>query len=155
MFKKESIPRTEARPSTGPEAGLSIISAGVRIVGDVESSGILKVDGTIDGSVRGTRQVLLGSLGSILGDVSTCEAVVAGAIHGSISASVRLELQSTAVVNGDIATKSIIVLEGARINGTVQMSGPDEHPGSNVERVDEPTGVLGQGGAIRLRSLPG
>ena len=31
-------------------------------------------------------------------------------------------LQTTAVVNGDIVTKSIVVMEGARINGGVKMT---------------------------------
>jgi cytoskeletal protein CcmA (bactofilin family) len=42
-------------------------------------------------------------------------------VDGSISADERLELQGSAIVNGDIDTKSIVVLEGARINGTVRM----------------------------------
>ena len=122
MFAKEPALRTEGQSANNPEAALSIISGGVKITGDIESSGILKVDGKIEGSVRGARQVLLGRDGSIRGDVFTSEAVIAGAVHGSIFASVRLELQSSAVVNGDVHTKSIIVLEGALINGTVRMS---------------------------------
>jgi cytoskeletal protein CcmA (bactofilin family) len=47
--------------------------------------------------------------------------VLGGLVDGAIVADERLELQSSAVVNGDIDTKSIVVLEGARINGTVRM----------------------------------
>jgi len=43
-------------------------------------------------------------------------------IDGNVQAGDRLELQSSAVVNGDIATKSIVVMEGARINGAVKMT---------------------------------
>jgi cytoskeletal protein CcmA (bactofilin family) len=50
------------------------------------------------------------------------EIVVGGVIDGNVSASDRLELQPTAVVNGDISTKSIVVMEGARINGSVKMT---------------------------------
>jgi cytoskeletal protein CcmA (bactofilin family) len=49
------------------------------------------------------------------------EVVVGGLVDGAIVADERLELQSSAVVNGDIDTKSIVVLEGARINGSVRM----------------------------------
>jgi cytoskeletal protein CcmA (bactofilin family) len=50
------------------------------------------------------------------------EVVIGGVVDGAILAAERLELQGTAIVNGDIETKSIIVLEGARINGVVRMS---------------------------------
>jgi len=43
-------------------------------------------------------------------------------VDGAVTATDRLELQSTAVVNGDIMTKSIVVMEGARINGGVKMT---------------------------------
>jgi cytoskeletal protein CcmA (bactofilin family) len=103
------------------EAALSIIAAGMRIIGDVETNGTLKVDGRIEGSVLGARQLMLGRNGAIQGNVHSGEVVVGGLVDGAIVADERLELQSSAVVNGDIDTKSIVVLEGARINGTVRM----------------------------------
>ncbi len=104
-----------------PEAALSIISAGMRITGDIETTGTLKVDGRIDGSVVGARQMMLGRNGAIHGNVHAGEVVIGGAVDGAIVADERLELQGSAIVNGDIDTKSIVVLEGARINGTVRM----------------------------------
>lgn len=102
-------------------AALSIIAAGMHITGDVETNGTIKVDGRIDGSVIGARQVMLGRNGAIHGNVHAGEVVIGGLVDGAIAADDRLELQSSAVVNGDIDTKSIVVMEGARINGTVRM----------------------------------
>jgi cytoskeletal protein CcmA (bactofilin family) len=56
------------------------------------------------------------------GNVIAGEVVIGGVVDGAIIAADRLELQGTATVNGDIETKSIVVLEGARINGVVRMS---------------------------------
>ncbi len=103
------------------EAALSIIAAGMRITGDIETTGTIKVDGQIEGSVVGARQMMLGRNGAIHGNVHAGEVVLGGLVDGTIVADDRLELQSSAVVNGDIDTKSIVVLEGARINGTVRM----------------------------------
>ena len=50
------------------------------------------------------------------------EVVVGGVIDGAVTATERLELQHTAVVNGDITTRSIVVMEGARINGGLKMT---------------------------------
>ena len=124
MFGKDggAVPRSEHRNGAIAEAPMSIISSGMKITGDIECAGIVKVDGRIDGSVTGARQVLLGRGGIVHGNVIADEVVIGGVVDGAIRAGERLELQGTAVVNGDIETKSIIVLEGARINGGVRMN---------------------------------
>ncbi len=104
------------------EASLSIIAAGMRISGDIESGGVIKIDGRVDGSVIGARQILLGQGGTIRGNVEADEVVIGGEVTGCVRATNRLELQGTAVVNGDIDTKSIVVMEGAQITGHVRMS---------------------------------
>jgi cytoskeletal protein CcmA (bactofilin family) len=110
------------RSAPGSEGALSIIASSVRIVGDIESPGVVKIDGQVEGSVTGARQLLLGRGSAIRGNVAADEIVVGGLVEGSIAAAERLELQSTAVVNGDIEARSIVVLEGATINGSVRMT---------------------------------
>ncbi|MDA1081942.1 MAG: polymer-forming cytoskeletal protein [Gemmatimonadetes bacterium] len=123
MFGKDGPQRPEARAAAAPvEGALSIIAAGMTITGDIESSGVLKIDGEVNGSIRGARQVLLGRGGVVRGNVAGDEVVVGGAVEGSVTASERLELQTTASVTGDIDTKSIVVIEGAKINGQVRMN---------------------------------
>lgn len=110
------------RPDAPPaEGAMSVIGAGMRIVGDVESAGVIKVEGTIEGAVRGARQVLLGRSGVIHGDVHAADAVIGGKVVGTIIATERVELQATASIEGDINTRSIVVFEGGMINGTVRM----------------------------------
>lgn len=119
LLRKDSD-KIDARGGT-PEAALSIIAAGMRIVGDVETNGTIKIDGRVEGSVLGARQVMLGRHGAIHGNLHAGEVVIGGLVDGAIAADERLELQASAVVNGDIDTRSIVVLEGARINGVVRM----------------------------------
>ena len=119
--KEEGAARGTSRGAAN-ETTLSIISAGTVVTGDVDCGGVLKVEGRINGGVLRARQVMLAKEGAIHGDVAAHEVVVGGVIDGSVSASERIELQTTAVVNGDISTKSIIVMEGARINGAVKMT---------------------------------
>lgn len=122
MFNKTETAAKPAGRAANAEATLSIISAGTTITGDIACGGVLKVEGRIDGSVLQARQVMLAKEGVIQGSVSAHEVVVGGVIDGNVSASDRLELQTSAVVNGDITTKSIVVMEGARINGGVKMT---------------------------------
>lgn len=122
IFGKEEHSSRAGSRVAGSETTLSIISAGTTITGDIECGGVLKVEGRVDGSVRRARQIMLAKDGAIHGDVVADEIVVGGVVDGNVLASDRLELQPTAVVNGDISTKSIVVMEGARINGSVKMT---------------------------------
>jgi cytoskeletal protein CcmA (bactofilin family) len=122
MFGKEEAASKAGRTAAATETTLSIISAGTTITGDIECGGVLKIEGRVDGNVRRARQVMLARDGAISGDVTAQEVVLGGVIDGNVTATDRLELQTSAVVNGDIATKSIVVMEGARINGGVKMT---------------------------------
>jgi cytoskeletal protein CcmA (bactofilin family) len=126
LFNKPPNERPFVRPEPPPpDASPSVVGAGMKIIGDVETGGVLKVEGTIEGSIRGARQVLLGRTGLIQGDVHADEAVLGGRVVGTVNATERVEIQSTCRIEGDIHTRSIVVLEGGIINGSVRM---DEHP---------------------------
>lgn len=122
IFNKPGADRTPSRlDSTGAEASISVIGNGMRVLGDIESSGVIKIEGVVDGSIRGARQVLLGKSGAIHGDVHAVDAVLGGQVVGTVVASERVEIQGTASVEGDIHTRSIVVFEGGMINGAVRM----------------------------------
>ena len=120
MFAKEGKPAAEARPAVS-DATLTIIAAGVHLVGDLEGPGLIKIDGRVEGSISGARQIILGRDANVQGNVHAAEVVLAGTIDGSVLASERVEVQGTAVVNGDVHTRVIVVHEGAKVNGTVRM----------------------------------
>ncbi len=127
IFSKET--GTPDAPKPAPknaapsgEGSLSIIAAGMRITGDIETDGVIRIEGHVEGSIRAGRQVLIGRQGEIRGDITTREAVVGGRVHGAITASERIEVQSTSSVAGDINTKSLSVAEGGKIDGVVHIA---------------------------------
>jgi cytoskeletal protein CcmA (bactofilin family) len=119
-------------PRTGSDAVLSIIAAGMHFVGDLEGPGLIKIDGRIEGSISGARQIIVGREGSVRGNVHATEVILAGTVDGSVIGNERVELQGTATLNGDLHTRLIVVNEGARINGTVRMS--DAEAGEALDR---------------------
>jgi cytoskeletal protein CcmA (bactofilin family) len=120
IFGKDGRPTPEGRPM-GSEATLSVIAQGLRIVGDILGPGMLKVDGQIEGSIAGSRQVIIGRDGSVRGNVEAAEVILAGSIEGSVLSADRVEVQGSAVMNGDIQTRVIVVHEGAQLNGAILM----------------------------------
>ena len=125
MFNKDSNGGDARSTPTPGDASLSVIAAGSKVIGDMECSGVLKIEGTVEGTIRGARQVLLGRQGVVKGDIETREAVIGGNVEGSIHALERVEIQGTASVVGNIHTKTIVIREGGQINGAVKM---DESP---------------------------
>lgn len=121
-----SVVRNDREAARGParEAALSVIAAGTRIMGEVVSDGVVKVEGVVAGCVRAERQVLVAKGGVIQGDVFTRDAVVGGEIHGAILADDRVEVQSTSIIEGDITTLRIVIHEGGEVNGHVRMGNP-------------------------------
>lgn len=101
--------------------GLSIVAPDLVVTGDLESGGVVKVEGRVAGMVRAGQQVLVAQGAVIDGDLHTREAVVGGTVHGSIHASERVEVQPHAVVEGDITTRNLLIQEGGRVNGVVTM----------------------------------
>jgi cytoskeletal protein CcmA (bactofilin family) len=113
---------TERRHGQGAvEAGLSIIGTGMRVVGDITADGVVKVEGTVVGTVHAGRQVLVAKGGVVEGDVMAREAIIGGEVRGSINAEERVEIQNASVVHGDIATRRLLVQEGGEINGVIRM----------------------------------
>jgi len=138
IFNKDARVSDEARGAShggGSSSSLSIIAAGTSIDGDIETEGVIRVEGRVEGSINAGRQVLIGRQGEVRGDITTREAVIGGTVQGTITASERLEVQSTSVIHGDINTRAIAVVEGGRINGTVRISDAKEQVESDVAEV--------------------
>ena len=115
------------------EGGLSIIGAGMTIIGDVETDGVVKVEGRVKGSVRAAQQILLAPGGMVEGNLETKEAIIGGEVKGTVRADDRVEVQASSTIQGDIITARIAILEGGQVNGEIKMGGQEsgarEQPG--------------------------
>jgi cytoskeletal protein CcmA (bactofilin family) len=104
----------------------SIIASDMTVIGDLETQGVVRIEGRVRGTVRVGSQVLVAAGAVIEGDLHTQEAVIAGQVSGAIHARERVELQATALVSGDILTPRISIIEGARVTGEVKMDSKAE-----------------------------
>src|SRR3954452_20609547 len=95
----------------------SIIASDMTVIGDLETEGVVRIEGRIKGTVRVGSQVLVAPGAVIEGDLHTQEAVIAGQVSGAIHARERVELQATALVAGDILTPRISIVKRARATG--------------------------------------
>ncbi len=129
----------ELRRRRTDQIPFSIIASDMTVIGDLETEGVVRVEGRVRGTVRAGAQVLVAAGATIEGDLHTQEAVVAGQVSGAIIARERVELQATAVVTGDIHTPRIAIVEGAKVSGEFKMdAGESALEAGMSTRVDKP-----------------
>ena len=122
----------ELRRRRSDQMPFSIVAKDMTIVGDLETEGLIRIEGRVRGTVRAGSQVLVGQGAQVEGDLHTKEAVVGGEVVGSIHASERVELQPTATVTGNIITPRIAIMEGGKVTGEVRIQDqPAEVGGRN------------------------
>jgi cytoskeletal protein CcmA (bactofilin family) len=128
----EMAKETPTPQNRGGDNVISIIGPGMRVVGDCETDGTLRIEGTVEGTVRAGKAVVIGKDGAVKGDVITQDAIIGGRVTGAVVAESRLELQATCAIDGEIKARRIKLDEGGRVNGTVHTGDLREGAGSPV-----------------------
>jgi cytoskeletal protein CcmA (bactofilin family) len=108
-----------ARPN-GEESIDSVVSSGTVIRGDIAFTGVLRVDGYIEGRLEAqSEQALLvvGESATLRGDVSAVDAVICGLVEGNVVVQRFLELRPGARVIGDVTYCQIEMHVGASVDG--------------------------------------
>lgn len=101
--------------SAGAKNIPSIVSAGLKITGNLETAGDIQIDGTVEGNIIADK-ITLGAEARITGDVDAEEIIIKGSIVGNIN-SVTVSLAESAIVKGNIVHTELSVEKGANIDG--------------------------------------
>ena len=143
----------------------AVITAGMKIRGDISSQGSLDVigaiegnidilgklniTGTIDGAskaadvyaekahingdVHSSASIKIGQNSIIIGNIYASSAVIAGAVKGDIDVKGPVILDTSAIVMGNIKSKSVQINNGAVIEGLCSQCYADVSPSSFFE----------------------
>jgi cytoskeletal protein CcmA (bactofilin family) len=117
MFSNKE-PKAKAKAAEMGGGELNLIGTGTFITGDVNSSGDLRIDGSIRGNITSKARLVLGPNGKIEGDIHAQNAEIQGAVKGKLFIGEVLFLKATAVISGDIRTSKLVVEGGAEFNGS-------------------------------------
>lgn len=92
------------------------------IKGEISGAEDLTIAGRVEGQVNLAGRVLTLAPGSqVTGSIVAGTVIASGEVDGSITATARLEVRDTAVIAGELSTPSLLVVEGAQVNATVEM----------------------------------
>lgn len=132
LFSKDPVPATrpETRSSTPTQSGTTFLGPNAVIEGTITGNEAVTVEGTVRGKINLSADLLIGTKGRVEAAVHARNVTIEGKLTGDVSADDRVELVASATVDGNIKAPKIIVAEGAKFRGNVDM-------GSRVPK-DEP-----------------
>ena len=129
MLNRKKNKKIVSKTSNSPL--VNIISEGTKVVGNINTDSDIRISGIIDGEASSKGKLIVTVIGKIIGNITSEDADIAGKIEGEIRIFNKLILRKSAIVDGDIYTKTLIVEEGAEINGACRM-GESSNPLSQL-----------------------
>lgn len=102
---------------------INLVGLGTEINGDINSSGDLRIDGTLVGNLNVKGKVVVGETGKIKGELVCKNSDISGVVEGKITVDELLSLKSTARINGDITVGKLAIEPGCKLTGYCNMLG--------------------------------
>ena len=99
----------------------TVIGPETSLRGSYNAKNSIRVDGEIYGNVTSEEGIIVGEKGMVRGNIAAKTVLIGGKVKGNINAYQRIELQSTAQVEGDVTTPVFIIEEGAMFEGNCRM----------------------------------
>jgi len=132
-----------AKTITSETPTVNMIGKGTSIKGDVRSDGDFRIDGTLLGSIQSTGKIVVGSTGTIEGEINCQNADISGIVKATLKVKELLSLKATSRVYGDVYTSKLAIEPGAVFTGTCNMGDPGPKPEVKDDPVKEKEKILG------------
>ncbi|MGQ0456974.1 MAG: bactofilin family protein [Hyphomicrobium sp.] len=108
----------------GPD-GAVFIGKGTQVVGEISDCIKAVIRGRIEGNID-TRELIVESEGSLVGNIRAHHMEVHGRIEGNANVQELANISSTGLITGDLVYGQLAVAAGGQVHGTIrQSSGPD------------------------------
>lgn len=116
VFKAKPV--KEVKKAESQTTGITFISKGSEITGNIRAAGNLRVDGVIRGRVHADGDIEVSAGGLIEGEnVSARNIVIHGTVKATLNAEGHLRIHSQGEVQGDVTAQALDIESGARFVG--------------------------------------
>ena len=122
MFNQKSKSETTGDVSAPGTGAATIIAAGTTLKGDISSNGDIRIDGHLQGNIQCQAKVVIGSNGSVEGDISGQQADIMGKVSGTIKVKELLQLKGGSHMNGNLYAGKLQIEPSANFNGQCHMN---------------------------------
>jgi cytoskeletal protein CcmA (bactofilin family) len=96
---------------------VTVIGRETSINGEMNMTGSAKILGQFDGRISVVGDVFVAEGAVVRADILADQIIIEGEVEGNVTARERLQLASTAQLVGDIATRALVVEDGASLLG--------------------------------------
>lgn len=97
------------------------LEKGVRFDGKLEVAGTFRLDAAVKGTLVSSGTLVLGEHSSMDGTIEGNAVIIGGRFDGIINARARVEIQTGAIVIGEVHTPCLIIESGAVFDGRCHM----------------------------------
>ncbi|MHA1601078.1 MAG: bactofilin family protein [Alphaproteobacteria bacterium] len=108
-------PIRETRTAPRSSGETSVISADLKVIGDLVCDGDIQIKGIVEGNIK-SLSVTIGEGARVKGAISAETVHISGAIKGQVEAP-TVTVAKTAKVNGDIIHQTLSIEAGAHMEG--------------------------------------
>jgi cytoskeletal protein CcmA (bactofilin family) len=113
-------PRASAA-ADGEASRVPVLGKTLLFRGELTAEEDVILQGRVEGSIRHARNLIIGTEGSVLGDVYASHLTVEGLMEGDLHCTEAVIVRATAQVRGNIFAPRVGIMEGAMFNGRVEM----------------------------------
>lgn len=110
------------------------LDAGSHMHGELRFEDTFRIDGKLTGTVTSDGDLIVGERGEVEGEVHVGRIFVSGTVRGLLKASVRVEVTSMGKVFADLFTPSLMIEDGAFLEGKCSMGRREQIPEAELDR---------------------
>lgn len=99
----------------------SLIGEGIKILGNIEGKGNLRIDGIVEGDINYNGNIVISETGSVKGSIKASDISLSGTINGNVYSKTKIVIQPMGILIGDIEVYSFVVHENAKFDGNCKM----------------------------------
>lgn len=123
---QESATSDAAIEAPAVDAQTSVVAHDTTWNGDLQSNGSLHIHGVIDGSLTAREDVYIAEEADVTATITATNVIIAGLVRGTIRCSSRFEVLPRGRVMADVQAPTLVVHEGASVNGQIRMGTPEQ-----------------------------
>lgn len=144
---RPAVPAPSPGPAAGPASSheppkrmdRATIGASIFIKGDLSGEEDLVIEGRVEGKVDlKQNNVTVGKNGKVKADVWGRVVTIEGEVTGNVFAREQAILRQSGAINGNIQAPRVILEDGSRFKGSIDMEAPKDMGGPNRDREPRP-----------------
>lgn len=128
-----------ASPRPKQSTGHSIIGTSIVLHGDITGDEDLVVKGKVEGTLNlPNNDIQVDSDGQVKADLKAQKISVAGKVQGNLAGSERVVIQKSGQVDGNIIAPRVVLEDGCKFKGSVEMSPGGPKPQQSAAAAEQP-----------------